>query len=296
MIFLGTNAAIANPNPFCNCDLCVKIRRRKNPYLKKRSCFMLNERVLIDFGPDLPEACLQHDVNLTELEHIFITHSHDDHLDLSNLLLLKAVRHKLDKAITMHMSVEAFAYSREFIRKMAEKEGFEAEFDSEYSGLVTFGNGNQVRFNVIVPYTATDIDGMNVFAVQSNHTTSVQNEYAFNYFITTADGTKLHYACDTGLYSKRNLEALAGAGLHILIMEATFGSRQLKEDNTHLNGEHFIRVVEMMAEHGIVTDKTCIFSTHLNQEPHFMHDDLQAYFDQNSRYKISVAYDGLVIG
>jgi ribonuclease BN (tRNA processing enzyme) len=234
-------------------------------------------------------------VTLTELKHIFITHTHDDHLDLSNLLLLKSARSQLKQTIAMHMSIEAFAYCRDMIRKMAEKGSFEATFDTERSGIVTFAGGNRVLLDVIDPYTPTVIDGMHVFAVQSNHTTSVEREFAFNYFITMEDGTKLHYACDTGLYSNRNLEALAGAGLHILIMEATFGLRPLKEDNTHLNGEHFIRMVERMAEHGIVSDQTRIFSTHFNQEPHFMHDDLQAYFDQNSRYPIRVAYDGLVI-
>lgn len=294
MIFLGTGAAELVPSPFCECELCTKARQLKGKNIKKRSCFMLSERVLIDFGPDLAVACIEHDVILSKVEHIFLTHTHSDHLNPSNLWLI-GIR-KAGKPITMYMSYEAFTYCKDEFTRQAQYEGFKISFTPDNKGLLIVGGSKvEVRLQVIEPYAPVTIDDMQVFAVLSNHGTYVPNEFSFNYRITTADGTKLLYASDTGLYSKKNLEALSDAALDVLIMEATYGAHPIHEDSSHLNGPHFIRNVEMMKEYGIVGDNTRIYSTHLSQSHDFLHDDMQAYFDKNSSQPITVAYDGLII-
>ena len=50
MIFLGTGASEAIPNPFCTCEVCRKARTSRDHREKRgRSAFSIDEENLIDF-------------------------------------------------------------------------------------------------------------------------------------------------------------------------------------------------------------------------------------------------------
>ena len=81
--FLGTSAATSCPLPFCKCKFCNIARKRGGKDLRKRSSVLINEDLLIDFGPDVMSASFMHNVSLINVRYILQTHSHVDHFDAS---------------------------------------------------------------------------------------------------------------------------------------------------------------------------------------------------------------------
>ena len=54
--FLGTAAAEGYPNPFCRCENCEGARKVGGRALRKRASALIDDQLLIDFGPDLLPA------------------------------------------------------------------------------------------------------------------------------------------------------------------------------------------------------------------------------------------------
>lgn len=79
--FLGTGAAEGIPAAGCNCRHCRIARERGGRYLRRRSAILVTVdgfRLLVDAPPDLFEI-LNH-YNIFELDAVYITHSHYDHV------------------------------------------------------------------------------------------------------------------------------------------------------------------------------------------------------------------------
>ena len=74
---LGTAAADGWPNPFCTCDSCED--SRLNGVVRAQSSALIDERIFIECGPELPRNAERHQVLLKEIEHLVVTHGHWDH-------------------------------------------------------------------------------------------------------------------------------------------------------------------------------------------------------------------------
>src|SRR5688572_10871899 len=83
--FLGTSASEGYPNAFCACSNCETARKLGGTSLRKRSSVLLDGKFLIDLGPDLMAASMQHGISLANVRYCLQTHEHADHLDSSHL-------------------------------------------------------------------------------------------------------------------------------------------------------------------------------------------------------------------
>src|SRR5258708_35778115 len=84
--FLGTSAANAYPEAFCQCTNCERARALGGPSLRKRSAALINDDLLIDLGPDVVVAAHIHGRSLAGLRYCLQTHAHADHLNASHFL------------------------------------------------------------------------------------------------------------------------------------------------------------------------------------------------------------------
>ena len=50
--YYGTGAAEGIPAMFCSCDICEKSRAAAGRNIRTRSQAMVDDRLLMDFGPD----------------------------------------------------------------------------------------------------------------------------------------------------------------------------------------------------------------------------------------------------
>ena len=78
MLFLGTGAAELYPNPYCNCEFCESLRQ-SGEAPRKRSSLLLDAHTLVDLGPDALAAAQMYNARLYDVDHLFLTHSHEDH-------------------------------------------------------------------------------------------------------------------------------------------------------------------------------------------------------------------------
>ena len=91
-IFYGTGAAEGVPSPFCDCPMCNYAREHGGKDVRKRSCFRLGRNMMIDMGPDIFTQALQYG-SMCDIEHVLITHTHDDHFDFTALGLMSMATH-----------------------------------------------------------------------------------------------------------------------------------------------------------------------------------------------------------
>ena len=85
---LGTAAAKPVPRPFCRCRGCRVARDRGGQSLRTRTSVSLylgddgpaTVRYKVDLGPDVADHAIRFGESLTNLEHLLVTHAHQDHI------------------------------------------------------------------------------------------------------------------------------------------------------------------------------------------------------------------------
>ena len=284
MRFLGTCAADGMPDPFCDCPICQDARA--NPAHRRfRSSFLLDRRNLIDCSPDFNAACSIFGEDMMELRNIFITHTHEDHCCFSNIGLLNMSVTRKDVPVDVYLSEGGY----EMLMKLREVLGDTYRYFDAAGAL----DKGRARLHPVKTYEPFQVDGYKIMAVETTHRVS-ERETAINYLFEK-DGKKLLYACDTGFYPARSLEALQGAKIDVLVMESTWGNRTDTSTASHLNCVAFLEMLDIFRKNEIIRPDTAIYATHINHKHDLDHDAMQAWFDDNSRQKVTVAWDGLSV-
>ena len=261
MLFLGTGAADVIPNPFCRCKVCRDARAHPEKS-RLRSMLLLDEKTMIDFGPDLAAAAIRENLDLSELERVFITHTHQDHLCLSNAGLVHMSSTRKNHPLEIYLSENAYQSVEALYRPIA---------------------GVDLGLDEVAAYKRNEI---------SFHPVKIGD--GVNYLFENCDGRKLLYACDTGIYPEKTTSMLKGSKVDILILDATWGSDEVEVNiHTHLNAKAFLQMLELLLENEIIRRDTCVYANHINHKHDFTHEEYQRWFDINSEIPVVVAYDGL---
>lgn len=288
MRFLGTGAAETLPNPFCHCKVCTQIRQLGHEHYKMRSCFMLSDNAIVDFGADVISLAHRFDLDFNKLEHIFITHTHDDHFSFTNLSVV-GMSLSSQKPINIYMSKQAFTWLNKTIS--FQNPDFKLDLTDENTGVIQFGNNTSYIAHAVQCGTWQTAGDIKYKAVKSTHRAWGEDEYALNY-VLQANDKKIMYLCDTGVYSESTLKSLENENADILVMECTFGSKQMPSDCMHLDAYSFIHMLNLFLKHKIICVKTNVYSTHLNHKHDFSSCDLQEFFNKNAPCNVIVAKDG----
>lgn len=287
MRFLGTGAAELYPNPYCDCEVCERARRAKE--IRLRSAFLLNEHNMVDFGVDVLAASALYDIPLYAIENVFITHTHPDHFCLDNIgAATMAGKRSGHWPIRFYLSAPAKAWLEQYLAAVRPLYGGASEVDA----LLQMG---RVEFCAVEPYRWFEAGGLRVFALETNHIVNGK-EPALNYLFEMPDGTRLLYACDTGLYGEKALGALAGARVGIVVTEGTFGSKTLPRESAHLCGQNCCEQLRALAQAGALAEGARAYITHINQENEWNTAQYQAYMDKNAPIPVTIARDGMKIG
>ena len=284
MHFLGTCAADGMPNPFCICKLCQDAR--KHPARQRfRSMFLLDEKNLIDCGPDLNAACAKSGVELSMLENIYITHTHSDHFCISNSGLMEMSTTRRKEPIDLFLSEAAYERAVMLLHAF----GKPIRQDNEAGHM-----GNElIRLHPVRVGEAFEQDGYRILPVDTTHRVS-KAETAIN-FLFEKDGFKLLYACDTGYYQPETIELLRNARIDVLVLEATWGNRTDTSTASHLNCEAYLDMLDILLKADIIRPDTRCYASHINHKHDLNHDQMQQWFDEHSKMSVTVAWDGLVV-
>ena len=78
--YLGTGAAEGIPAIFCECLICKNARLKAGKEIRTRMQALINDEILIDFGPDTYMHRLQYKIDLSAIKYCLLTHAHEDHI------------------------------------------------------------------------------------------------------------------------------------------------------------------------------------------------------------------------
>jgi phosphoribosyl 1,2-cyclic phosphate phosphodiesterase len=281
--FLGTAASEGYPDAFCDCANCRQARALGGRSLRRRSAALIDEDLLIDFGPDLMAAALMDGLSLAQVRHCLQTHEHADHLDPTHFSSRSA-----GCGVYGNPRLEYFA-TQGAIAKAAAALGTKAA-----AGLTDLAVGD--RFNltasIIEPFQSFTAGPYEVRSVRANH--DPDHLVALLYLIERG-GRTLFYATDTGELPDETWADLiawcrTGRRINLVAMDHTFGMQERVQG--HMNWQQFTeQIARLRAEH-LLADDARVFAHHLAHHSNPPHDEL-VEFAAAQGYE--VAYDGLVV-
>ncbi len=282
IFFLGTSASEGIPSIFCNCRYCNQARELGGKNFRARSAIKMGDRYMIDFGPDTVSQHLKFNKTAIDLEHVLITHSHEDHFNFADLIMRECATVTNGKTLHIYVSRPAYDWCIESFKMIMGK--------YPEDGLIN-GNSRLIPLDYFQTY---DIGDLQIETIKGNHNGFGKGEKAINYLVTFPDQKQLLYATDTGYYTDETWDYLKTRNhpLDVLIMENTFGDTQLEKGAGHLDNHTFFPMLEKMTALNTINDKTKIYATHLNHKHTLLHDDMQKFFDETT-YSITMAWDGL---
>ncbi len=285
MLFLGTGAAEAIPNPMCGCETCRRALSGQDPRdIRARSSFLLDAENLIDCGPDVISACGRMGQSLEKLKRIFLTHAHGDHFDLATLENLQmCISDAPELKIYVSQAVyEGFMRLREMLRQHAPASFGELRW------------AKHCTFVPVEPFREYDLGDFTFSAVVGRHGGMFREEQSLNYLFQK-NGKRLFYACDTGLLYPETYDHLRGKRLDILIIENTFGKAEILRTKGHHNLEHLYETMDALIAQGTVDGATAIYITHIGHKDGLLHEEMNAVLQARYGGHICAAYDGLRI-
>ncbi|KPM54623.1 adenosylcobinamide kinase [Frankia sp. R43] len=249
LTLLGTGSADGWPNPWCECASCVWARTHQP---RGQSAVLVDDRLLIDFGPDVPRAAARFGVSLAGLRHLLVGHAHPDHLG-PEALMWRSWSTVADQPLDVLAPPAALEVCRAFIRRW---EGREPGADGSPLRLLTatagepveLGRGDEPRY-LVRPVAARHGDA------------DIGPAVLFD--VTTPDGSRLLYGCDTAApLPPQTLTALAGRAFDVVLLEENNGDRP--GFGEHLDLPSFARLVAELRELGAVVESTRVLAVHLS--------------------------------
>ena len=276
--FLGTAAANAFPEAFCQCNNCEQARALGGRSLRKRSAVLINDDLLIDLGPDIMTASNLHGRPLTRVRYCLQTHAHADHLDTSHFLS-RSPGYGVVGAPRLHFyaSPATMQQAAQLLERDCAPASF---FDPEV------GEGLNVELHQIEALQSFAVGGYKVTAFPANHDPAVEPLL----YAIEADGRSIFYGADTAVLPEETWQGFHRHKLQfdLLILDHTYGPDELGTD--HLSAHQLIEHAARMRQEGLLADGARVVATHIAHEGNPAYPELA---DFASRHGYEIAYDGL---
>ena len=262
---LGTAAAEGWPAVFCRCETCRRARASGGKDIRSRASIQFGPKHQIDLGSDhwYHEAVLGADMSV--LEHLFITHSHQDHWSPRTLLFLHSpFAH--DNALPLHV------YGNEAVIQQGRERCGARE-------------GETVVFHVIEPFVPVQAGDFTFTPLRAKH---MESETCLIYLVSSGGKTAL-YGCDTGWLPDDTWEFLENQRLDVIVFECTLGPH----DGGYGHGDFakIFAMKERLEEAGAFNEGLFV-ATHFSHNVGLLHSEIEYTLSQR---RIQTAYDGMEI-
>ena len=231
LTLLGTGAADGWPNPHCGCASCAGARAVGA--LRGQTSALLDETLLLDCGPETPQAAQRAGLDLTRLRHVLLTHAHPDHCAPAFLLFRAWVS---DAPLDVLGPPEVVEQARMWVAP-----------------------DSPVRFVVVAPGERHTLGAYDVRVLAAAH--GVPGSCVL--YDVTGPGGRVLYATDTGPLPDATVQAVAGAGFDAVLLEETFGDH-VTHGTDHLDLRTFPDQLRRLREAGAVTRGTDVVAVHLS--------------------------------
>ncbi|MHA1681686.1 MAG: MBL fold metallo-hydrolase [Promethearchaeota archaeon] len=287
--FLGTAAAEGFPGLFCNCSTCTKARAAGGKNIRCRSSVLVNEDLLVDYGPDTSAMALRLNKDFSRVRNIIVTHSHADHLSFHDLnWRLKGYHQKGKLGITtlwgnptvndvfLEEARGIIANQYPGIEPPDKEETREELEDIFFMSLAE-----------IKPFQKLHVGTYVVHSIRAHHN---EPELSLNYIIDDGKTTFL-YGTDTGSWSRDSWEYLQSIGttFDVVALDCTVGSGM---PGGHHSTKSFLETRDLMAERGLLSDDATFIAHHFSHQWSLIYDEMVQYMMPRG---VEVSYDGMVV-
>lgn len=282
--FWGTGAAEGIPAPFCQCETCRIAREQGGKEQRLRSCFRLTDKIMLDLGADAVVQSIKYGA-INEVEHVVVTHTHDDHLNAH--MLMEAMWSQAPKRYrnTLHyyLTDKAFEIIEHWRANPWILKGKLPEWEA--AGYVAF---HKLEFG-----RRTEIEGIGFTPFRGNHKGNVQEDAAL-YLIELPDGRKLFYGLDSADYYPETLEALKAHHIDLYITEATVGTAKREPHPSHMRLCDVRKLIGQLYDQGTLSENSTVYLSHINHSS--THQSmLQGVEELSFPVPTIVAWDGMKI-
>lgn len=285
--FLGTAAGEQYPGFWCRCENCQKAREKGGKNIRKNSCAYISPNILIDFPPEIFIQAERFNINLVDLEYLFITHSHEDHFNLFPLgcryldskIPLPPAHNVICPRFTPLKTLNIIA-SKFICQKIEDLIIKEAKYTYEECAM---------KLHEVEPFKEYLIGDMHIIPLRANHGLHGKDETCLNYIILK-QGKTILYALDTGWFFPETYEVIKKYTYDMVVIEGTFGYGINLQG--HFNFKKLEKARELFEEDKLLKENSFFCTSHLS--PHFtpIYDEIAPILEKKG---IVVAYDGMKI-
>ena len=269
--YLGTAAAEGWPALFCRCKACKEAARLGGKNLRTRSQAIIDDCLLVDFPPDTYLHMLRDGLDLPELSHVLITHSHQDHFYPLDLTMRgHGFSDQVKDTLHLYGNKTAEALYRETVDPIAK----------------SWQLDRRLAFHPVEAFRPLEIGPHRVTPLTALHDRA---EHCLIYLVERA-GRSLLYANDTGIFPDETWDFLTGRRLDLVSLDCTTGRH--KEGTNHMGLADNISVRDRLRELGGTTDGTRHVITHFSHHGELLHHELEA---EAAQLGFAVAYDGMSV-
>lgn len=271
--FLGTGCYEGTPAILCNCEVCKKARKLGGKNLRTRSQALIDNDMLLDMPGDTFVHFLTYGIDLLNIKHWLITHTHSDHFYPEDLPATGGGYTHHDDAwhgIDFHASID-----------------FKADFDKHVWDET---HKKYIRYNEAVAFKEFKTGEYTVLPLKANHGTDNPLFYAI-----TKNGKSMLYAHDTGPFYDETWESLKKSGIKfdLVSMDCTAGAQMDYDYHKHMCLGWDIECRQKMYDLGLADEHTIFV---LN---HYSHNGLNTVYDDfkeiAEKHGFVASFDGMEI-
>lgn len=262
ILLLGTGGADGIPALYGNDRVSRYARENGGKDLRTRSAAIIDNHLKIDIGPDTLSQVHRFRLNPQDWSALFVTHSDDDHLCLSEIqygMFPFVEEEKLEYTI----------YGNEVVCQLIRNRYPEWPID-----LI------ELKKNVTVVHEAYQVT-----PIMAKH----KGDEECHNFIVERDGRRILYATDTGYYQDEVFDFLAGKQIHAMVVECSDGFHKTPYVG-HMDLVQCVDMVTRLRQSGALTTDAQVFTTHHAAGGDATHQELT---EALAPYNIQPGFDGL---
>lgn len=271
--YLGTAAAEGWPALFCDCEICRRAREVGGKELRTRTQSLVDGKILIDFPPDTYTHALNYSLELGQVQHLLISHSHMDHFFPVELVH----RHE-------HFGHNAKGLLNVYGNEAVEKVFYDAISIDRFK---VHPLDDAVKFIRLEPFADFMADGYHIIPVPADHD---KREICYIYIIEK-DGKSLLYGHDTGInLSDEAWECIYDHKYNLISLDATMGKKQI--GGYHMGLPDDIEFARRLEERGCIDENTVRVINHFSHNGEMTHEQLESFAKEHG---MIAAYDGMQV-
>lgn len=268
VLFLGTAAAEGWPAVFCKCEACTGARKTGGKNIRTRASCVIDDTYMVDFGPDTYHNVLKNNLELDRIEHLIVTHSHEDHFYPQDIMMRKEPYAHIFTGVPMHI------YGNDEVKKLFDAANYEED------------SSNALAFSEIYPYRQFTAGQAVVVPLLANHKVG-ENCYVF---LITINGKTLLYGHDSGYFPEHTWDYLKKSQIHIdaAILDCTHCADDVA--NNHMGLAAVLHTKETLMEQSNTDSNTIFVITHFSHNGKLLHEEIEKLFTPHG---FLTAYDGM---